>query len=279
MDTVNCNHIPNLHYEEKGSGTPILLIHPAGATASTWGPAVDELARIGRVIAYDRRGYRRSGGSPVRSIAKHTADAAALLDKLAAAPAVLVGTSVGATIAIDVARLRPDRVRAVVSHESPWHVTHQPPTLAQISALMKMSWLAWRGRDADAAEAFLRFAYTYRDGGSAWDRFPVEWHQTVRENAAAALVDIRIAIGGYPSAKQLAAVERPVICSCGERSAETMVRVTRALAKAIPTATFRLVPGAGHAAAFDAPSEFAKLVADALASTEINSGRAAPPRC
>lgn len=256
---------PDLHYEENGSGTPILLIHPAGATASTWGAVVDDLAHLGRVIVYDRRGYRRSGGAPVRSIAQHTADAAALLDKLKAAPAVLVGTSVGATIAIDVARLRPDLVRAVVAHESPWHVTRHRPTLRQVAALSKMAWLASRGRHADAAAAFLRFAYGYRDEGSAWDRFPVEWRRAASENAEAALADIRIAIGGYPSAGQLATVDRPVICSCGERSAETMVRVTRALARAVPTGTFRQIPGAGHAAAFDAPSEFAKVVLDALA--------------
>jgi len=28
----------NLYHEEKGDGLPILLIHPAGSTASTWGP-------------------------------------------------------------------------------------------------------------------------------------------------------------------------------------------------------------------------------------------------
>ena len=50
----------DLYSEEAGQGVPILLIHPAGATASTWGPAIDQLARIGRVIAYDRRGYARS---------------------------------------------------------------------------------------------------------------------------------------------------------------------------------------------------------------------------
>ena len=61
-----------------GEGIPILLIHPAGSTASTWGSAAEELARIGRVITYDRRGYARSGGEPVRSISTHTADAAAI---------------------------------------------------------------------------------------------------------------------------------------------------------------------------------------------------------
>jgi pimeloyl-ACP methyl ester carboxylesterase len=254
-----------LYVETSGSGPSIVLVHPAGATASTWGPAAEELARVGRVIAYDRRGYQRSGGgAPVRSIAQHTADAIALIEHLDAAPAVVVGTSVGATIAIDVARIRPDLVQAVVAHESPWHVTRHRPTLRQIKALSTMGWLSARGRHPEAAAAFLKFAYTYRGGASAWDAFPAEWRDVVSENAQAALADIRIAIGGYPSARQLAAVERPVVCSCGERSAATIVHVTRALARAIPSATFVQIPGAGHAAPFDAPTEFAKVILDAV---------------
>jgi pimeloyl-ACP methyl ester carboxylesterase len=79
MGSVRSNGC-DLYYEEVGQGVPILLIHPAGATASTWGSATQELGRIGRVIIYDRRGYARSGGQPVPSVATHTADAAALLE-------------------------------------------------------------------------------------------------------------------------------------------------------------------------------------------------------
>jgi pimeloyl-ACP methyl ester carboxylesterase len=98
----------NLYYEEQGDGPPILLISPAGSTASTWGTLVGDLAEAGRVIAYDRRGYTRSGGEVVRSAAEHTRDAAAVLDALASSPAVVVGTSAGATIALDLAVRRPD---------------------------------------------------------------------------------------------------------------------------------------------------------------------------
>jgi pimeloyl-ACP methyl ester carboxylesterase len=42
------------------------------------------LARIGRVVTYDRRGYARSGGQPARSVATHSADAAALLPRASA---------------------------------------------------------------------------------------------------------------------------------------------------------------------------------------------------
>jgi pimeloyl-ACP methyl ester carboxylesterase len=259
----------DLYYEIRGQGVPILLVPASGSTAATWGPAGDELAGIGQVIAYDRRGYLRSGGPPGRSIAEHTADAVALLDRLQVAPAVVVGISVAATIALDLARLRPDLVRAVVAHESPWHVTRHPPTPHQVRALSGMSWLAARGRHADAAETFLRFAYGYRDGGSAWDSFPDQWRDAARENAEAALADIRVAVGGYPSAKLLAGINSRVLCSCGDRSRDTMHRVTRSLARRVPGATVELVKDAGHAAAFDAPGNFVALVRDAIGASAV----------
>ena len=72
----------DLYHEETGEGVPILLIHPSGATASTCGSGLEDLSRIGRVITYDRRGYARSGGEPVRHVSTHTADAAMLLEQL-----------------------------------------------------------------------------------------------------------------------------------------------------------------------------------------------------
>jgi pimeloyl-ACP methyl ester carboxylesterase len=256
----------DLYYEDNGEGVPILLIHPAGATASTWGPMADSLAQVGRVVVYDRRGYQRSGGEPVRAIPTHTADAAALLDALQTPPAVAVGISVGATIAIDLALRRPDLARAVVAHESPWRVTKQPPTIPQLAALSRMGWLAARGRHSEATAAFLRFAYTDRYGETAWDAFPEKWRRTIAENAQAALADIRIAISGYPSARELGTITRPVVCTHGARSAKTMVRVTHTLAGAIPTATVTEIEGAAHAAAFDAPTNFAQVIADAACS-------------
>jgi len=47
-----------LHYEERGSGPPPLLVHGTGSYADIWSPVLDGLARSHRVIAYDRRGLR-----------------------------------------------------------------------------------------------------------------------------------------------------------------------------------------------------------------------------
>ena len=159
----------DLYYEEAGDGVPILLIPPAGTTASTWGPVTEELAGIGRVITYDRRGYARTGGEPVRLVSRHTADAAAILEYLQATPAVVVGTSAGATIAVDLAVRRPDILRAVIAHEAAWRASHHLPNASQLAAVIKIGWLTLRGRHDEAAETLLRAAYAYRDGGTAWD--------------------------------------------------------------------------------------------------------------
>jgi pimeloyl-ACP methyl ester carboxylesterase len=256
----------DLYYEQAGEGIPILLIHPSGSTASTWGHVTDELARIGRLITYDRRGYARSSGGLAGSMATHTADAAALLESLQAPSAVVVGTSAGAAIAVDLAVRRPDLVQAVVAHEFPWRFTRHLPTGSQIAALARIGSLALRGRHSDGAEVLLRSAYAYRDGGSAWDAFPEEWRQAGRENAKAALVDFRNSIGIYPSAWDLATVDVPVVCSYGARSHESMVRLVLALAAAIPSARTYRIEGAGHAAPFDAPANFVQLIADTITS-------------
>lgn len=253
----------NLYYEDAGEGVPILLIHPSGANASTWGPALDDLASIGRAIANDRRGYSRSSSSVVRSMPRHTADAAAILDHLRTGPAVVVGTSAGAMIALDLAVRRPDVVRAVVAHEAPWRFNRHLPEASRAAALVKIASLMLRGRQSDAVEVLLRVAYTYRNGGSAWDAFPEEWRSVARENAGPALADFRMSVGNFPSAADLACVSAPVVCSHGTRSPESMVRFARTLADVIPTARTYRIEGAGHAAPFDARSNFLQLVADA----------------
>ena len=261
----------DLYYEEVGQGVPILLIHPAGATASTWGAATQELVRIGRVITYHRRGYARSGGHRVRSVATHTADAAAILESLAAPPAVVVGTSAGAAIAVDLAVRRPDLVQAVIAHEFPWRFTRHLPTASQVAALAKIGSLALGGRYGDAAEALLRSAYSYRDGGTAWDAFPEQWRRVARDNARGALTDFRNSIGVYPSRTELATVHVPVVCSYGARSPDSMFRLVRALASAIPAARTHRIEGAGHAAPFDATANFVELIAGTITAWEGRS--------
>jgi len=255
----------NFYYEEQGEGPPILLIPPAGSTASTWGALAGDLAGAGRVIAYDRRGYCRSGGEVVRSAAEHTRDAVAILEALEARPAVAVGTSAGATIALDLAVRRPDLVRAVVVHEAAWRALRHPD-VPGLGTLARMQWLAWRGHYPQAAETLLRWVYSYRDGGSAWDAFPEQWRRTARDNGRSVVADLKSSMGSYPRTRDLAKITAPVVCTYGSRSRSYMRPLTRSLAQAIPAATVREIDGAAHAVPFDAPGNFAQVIVEAIHS-------------
>lgn len=253
-----------LYYEETGTGPAILLVPPSGATAATWGCLPSELAGSGRVISYDRRGYTRSPGAVVRSAAVHTADAAALLEALDAAPATMVGTSAGATIALDVAVRRPELVHAVVVHEAAWRALRHPD-VSGLAALARMQWLVSRGRDADAVDVLLRWVYSDRNGGSTWDAFPAEWRQIARDNAPSVIADLRASMGTYPRRIELARLGCPVVCTYGSRSRPYMRAVMASLAAAIPDARLQSIAGAAHAVPFDAPHAFAQVIADTAA--------------
>jgi pimeloyl-ACP methyl ester carboxylesterase len=58
-----------LHYEVRGTGPAVLLVHgTTGDAASYWGQLRDELAATSRVVTYAQRGFGRSSGSHVRRL-------------------------------------------------------------------------------------------------------------------------------------------------------------------------------------------------------------------
>jgi pimeloyl-ACP methyl ester carboxylesterase len=183
----------------------------------------------------------------------------------------------GATIALDLAVRRPDLVRAVVVHEAAWRALRHPDA-SGLGTLARMQWLAWRGRYPDAAETLLRWVYSYRDGGSAWDAFPEAWRQTARENGRSVVADLKSSMGGYPRGQDLATITAPVVCTYGSRSRNYMRPLTRSLARAIPTASVREIGGTAHAVPFDAPGNFAQIITQAIRSAEARPDAGAPTR-
>ena len=86
----------DLYYEERGAGDPILCIHGSLSSAMMWEEPAEKLARLGRVITYDRRGCTRSERPQpylTTTVPEHADDAAALLRALSATPAIIVGRS------------------------------------------------------------------------------------------------------------------------------------------------------------------------------------------
>jgi pimeloyl-ACP methyl ester carboxylesterase len=112
-----------LHYEERGSGRPLLVIHGLASDAAAWAPQLDALAAAGvRAIGYDRRGYGRSGAPEpyvATTVQEQAQDAAALLEALDAAPALLAGDGFGALVALELLVRRPEIATAAVLADPP----------------------------------------------------------------------------------------------------------------------------------------------------------------
>lgn len=112
----------SLHYEVRGSGWNVLVIQGGIGDADATGQLVDQLVDEGaRVITYDRRGLGRStvADAVATTIGVHAADAAELLRSTADQPAVVVGASIGAVIALRLAVDHPELVASVIAHEPP----------------------------------------------------------------------------------------------------------------------------------------------------------------
>ncbi len=104
-------------YTEDGpAGAPVVVLsHSLGATRGMWDPQVPVLAERYRVISYDTRGH---GASPAPagpySLDDLVDDLVALLDRVGARRAHVVGLSLGGMTAMRLAAREPDRVGRMV---------------------------------------------------------------------------------------------------------------------------------------------------------------------
>jgi proline iminopeptidase len=101
-----------LHYEEAGSGTPIIFLHEFAADHTNWEPQMRYFSRGHRCIAYSARGYTPSDVPPTADVYtyKHFyTDALAVLDHLGIAKAHFVGLSMGSYSSLQVGLNAPER--------------------------------------------------------------------------------------------------------------------------------------------------------------------------
>jgi pimeloyl-ACP methyl ester carboxylesterase len=110
MPSIKANGI-NIHYEEIGSGEPLLLIMGLGADGSLWAQHVDVYKDHFRCIMMDNRGSGRSDKPDGPYTIKQMADdAVGLLDALNIIKAHISGISMGGAIAQEIAINNPERV-------------------------------------------------------------------------------------------------------------------------------------------------------------------------
>lgn len=242
-----------VHFEERGTGTPVILIHGNWSTCAWWEPTLDRTPAGTRAIAYDLRGRGSTvGPDSSYSIPSLAQDLGRFADALGLEKFHLVGHSLGSAIAMEFAREAPERVLSLTAVSPSW-IDGMPAKFrvpAQQEALKA---------NRDLLARALRPLAPQGPFGPFWDRLVDEGHAQRLEAAVANLE----ALTEWAPGDALSGLPVPATVICGSRDllvgAETPVRVAKVLA-----AERVELEGVGHCAPIEAPDAFAAALWKAI---------------
>lgn len=98
-----------LHYEIAGRGAPVVLLHGFSFDQRFWDAQFAALSLSHRALRYDLRGFGKSSPPQAGQAYSHVDDLRALLAQLEIGKAHLLGSSMGARIALDFALSHPQQ--------------------------------------------------------------------------------------------------------------------------------------------------------------------------
>lgn len=245
-----------LHYIERGSGEPLLLLHGNGTTAHELqlSGLVDQLAGRYRVLAFDRPGYGYSealgsdDGPEAQAVLFHAA-----LTQLGVQSAVVVGHSWGTLVAIALALAHPAQVRRLVLMSGYYFPLPRldalmmvPPALPVLGTVLRHSLSPLLGRliwPLVLKKLFspVRPPRRFRAGYPAWMTLrPAQLKSSARES-------VRMMPAAARLSSRFHALAMPVTIITGTEDKQVLPRHhAHRLHEVLPHSELVLVPGAGH---------------------------------
>lgn len=277
MPTIDVNNT-SLYYERTGEGPAILFIHGMCGHADVWADQAERVSDRYTCVRYDRRGHTRSarGSTPV-STAVHADDAAALIEALELAPCLLVSSSGGAVIGVEVAMRHGDLLRGAVFSEPPLFSLDDQARDAATADLGPIVEQAASGDLHSAVDAFFSLMCP-----GLWSRIDESRKDSYRANAEIGFTDVRSqALQVTPA--ELAAVSVPALVIAGDTSHPALRSIARRLAAGLADARFIEIADCGHVTYAEQPEAFARVVSTfaaeldgrvALATGQVQPGAA-----
>ncbi|MBI2958546.1 MAG: alpha/beta fold hydrolase, partial [Chloroflexi bacterium] len=128
-----------MHFQALGQGAPIVLLHSNASSVWSWSRVIGPLAKSNAIYALDTMGQGDSG-KPSREY-RVKDYAASVVDFMTAAGlgrASLIGNSVGAIIAVQLAAEYPDRIRRLVLVGCPCRETEEEHRLAMAATRARL---------------------------------------------------------------------------------------------------------------------------------------------
>jgi pimeloyl-ACP methyl ester carboxylesterase len=252
----------------EGVGDDVLLIAGLADDSSSWEAQVEGLAHRFRVTVFDNRGVGRSSTPPGSrwSIGDFARDALAVLDGLQIRRAHIVGSSLGAAAAQELAAAAPGRVRSLILNGS-WVRSD-----GRFRALIE-SWIATAHRSTTLRELLDAISLWVYPPGLHADGTVSRWLDALDPVSGDAYEQVRAgflpaarAVLGYVAADRPRQISAPTLLTVGSDDQVLPAADTRALAELIPDVTVTVFEGCGHQPFQEQPERFNELAAEFLAA-------------
>jgi pimeloyl-ACP methyl ester carboxylesterase len=153
MRTVISKDGTPIAFDQSGQGPPLILVGGATATRLAEASLAAALAPSFTVFAYDRRGRGESGDTAPYAVEREVEDIDALITE-AGGSAFVFGHSSGAVLALEAARLLPDKIEKLALYEPPFIIDDSRPPAPEDYAA-RLAELASSGRRGEAVEYFM----------------------------------------------------------------------------------------------------------------------------
>lgn len=259
----------SLGCQQEGAGSDLLLIHAGICDRRMWDPQWDSFARHFRVTRVDLRGFGESNLPP--GSFSHAEDLVALADALGIERFSVVGVSMGAGVALELALTVPERVGALIVSTTLAGTEERSPALLAI----------WDETDAALSEGDIERALEIEL--RAWvdgpHRQPGQVDAGVRDPVAEmnrALLERALTVD--PEAVEEREPDPPVSTRLAEIAVPTLVIATdfdqpdvvtscARLAAGIPRARSVTIEGAAHLPNMEQPARFTDECLRLLSST------------
>lgn len=188
-----------------GDETPILLLHGWNIDApANFGSAIADLSESRRIVMYDQHGHGGGVRAPEQFTFEAAADdAAAVLDAVDIAKAVVVGYSMGGAIAQLVARRSPDRCAALVLSATADRFSESRRERTQFATFAIAARAVRRLPPRARRIAFNRITW------AACHKYPVWVRDTVRAADPVTLLEAGAQLGHFDSTDWAADLEQP----------------------------------------------------------------------
>ena len=242
----------HIHYERRGSGPCLLLLHGIGSNSRSFRHQLADLSDSYTVVAWDAPGYGRSDDPVVPFSLADLADrAASLLDELAVERAYVLGVSMGGVIAQLVYHRHPTRVQSMILADTNpgGGGLPEPERSARVQARLEaLERLGPRGMASVRAPVLLR--------PDAPPDILAEVTEIMAEVRPAGYRAAAIALGQTDLTALLHCIDVPTLVIHGEHDRVVPPETGQKLAETIPGARFVLIPQAGHVANQEQPTAF-----------------------